>query len=286
MRRIDVVLTGSAWLVRIGCVLVVLYVIAEAVWYFGVGPSSSQHTTNYPLALSPIEEKIDIARISTTALFGTVEEVQPTSLIEDLQETTLDLTLHGTIIATDSNAASVALISHRNRAAGVSDYQVGDTIGSLAEVTEIHPRFIVISRNGEHERLTFNAKRLFSVLPQQNREVLANVDQATTGIDNETKSNNPARSLQIDSVADLTELGLSEVHRNGETVLQINNVSVPSQLTRLGMQAGDVVLSVNGFSLETLRQSESLANEILNAETARLEVQRGSRLFYLTVPTR
>ena len=76
----------------------------------------------------------------------------------------------------------------------------------------------------------------------------------------------------------------SETQTVDGAMLAITDSSGNSPLARLGMQPGDVVLSVNGHSLDALRSDEKLIEEVRDADTARLEIKRAGRKFFLTVP--
>lgn len=278
-------LTSLAWAVRIACMLVVLYAIADTVWFFAVGPTNAGQELQVDSNPTAHQRNVDTSRIVAADLFGVAAKEEIAPAFEDLQETTLNLTLEGTFIATDENTASVALISHRDRNSGTQEYLIGDAVGTLAEIAEIHPRFIVISRGGEHERLTFAVKRAFSQAPDSYPRTVPSYGpgaMATGTIESKKPDFERVRNASID---DLASLGLTEVDAGGETLLRIQNQSTPSPLMRLGMQPGDFVVSVNGHSLTALRQNEGLAEEIFSGGMAKLEVRRGNRLFILTVPT-
>ena len=50
-------------------------------------------------------------------------------------------------------------------------------------------------------------------------------------------------------------------------------------LTQLGLQPGDVILSVNGQTLGNLNDDQMLLEQVTNSGQARLEIQRGNRRF-------
>ncbi|MBD3646188.1 MAG: hypothetical protein HUJ31_01785 [Pseudomonadales bacterium] len=50
------------------------------------------------------------------------------------------------------------------------------------------------------------------------------------------------------------------------------------------MQQGDVILSVNGSPVGNVANDRGLVDQALAAGRVRVEIQRGSRRFFLTVP--
>ncbi len=80
-------------------------------------------------------------------------------------------------------------------------------------------------------------------------------------------ANNPAGALK--------QMGL-EVAGNGSGYKVSNSGSM---LTQLGLQPGDVILSVNGQTLGNLDDDQMLLEQVTNSGQARLEIQRGNRRF-------
>lgn len=283
-------ISALSWVVRLGCIAVVLLVIADAIWYFVVGPTERRDASALTQSTISQVNKVNTARILATELFGSSDAAQAPASIENLQETTLSLTLEATFVSSDDHSHSRAFISNRDSRGNAREYLVGDAVASFAEIEEIHPRFVVISRAGERELLTFEVERVFS------EEPLAGIQQPS--ITNPQPSH-PVQTplLQTPSVRDLDPkrlreatidelktLGLTETQTVDGAMLAITDSSGTSPLARLGMQPGDIVLSVNGHSLDALRRDEKLVEEVRDANTARLEVKRAGRTFYLTVP--
>jgi general secretion pathway protein C len=50
-------------------------------------------------------------------------------------------------------------------------------------------------------------------------------------------------------------------------------------LTQLGLQPGDVILSVNGQTLGNIDDDQNLLGQVTDSGQARLEIQRGNRRF-------
>lgn len=278
------------WAVRLGCIALVLLVAADAIWYFVVGPTERTESSTLNDSANSQVREVNTARILATDLFGSSDLVQDPASLENLQETTLSLTLEGTIVSSDDRSFSSAYISNRDSRASAREYRIGDAVASFAQIEEIHPRFVVISRAGERELLTFEVDRVLSEPPPNTKP------QPNTGNPPQTNANqlpllqtptvrelDPKR-LQEATIDDLKTLGLTEIQTGDGAMLAITDSSSTSPLARLGMQPGDIVLSVNGHSLEALRNDEKLISTVRDSSTARLGIKRADRTFYLTVP--
>lgn len=279
-----------AWLVRLGCIAAVLLVTADAIWYFVIGPTDRAEAFTSSQGTRPQVREVDTARILATELFGSSDSAQDLASLENLQETTLSLTLEGTFVASDDQFQSIAYISNRDSRAAAREYRVGDAVASFAEIEEIHPRFVVISRAGERELLTFEIDRVFSEPPMSARTQPngANSQPANTMQTPLLQTPNvrdiDSKRIQEATIDDLKTLGLTEIQTGDGAMLAITDSSGTSPLARLGMQPGDIVLSVNGHSLDALRNDEKLIEKVRDASTARLGIKRADRTFFLTVP--
>lgn len=279
-----------AWLVRLGCIVAILLVTADAIWYFVVGPTERTDVlTSNPDSALQVRE-VNTARILATELFGSSDSSQDLASIENLQETTLSLTLEATFVTSDDRSQSIAFISNRDSRAAAREYRVGDAVASFAEIEEIHPRFVVISRAGERELLTFEIDGVFSEAPLKvGTESNAGNRQPTNSVQTPLlqtpnfRELDPKR-LQEATIDDLKTLGLTEIQTGDGAMLAISDSSGTSPLARLGMQPGDVVLSVNGHTLDALRNDEKLIEKVRDSNTARLGIKRADRTFFLTVP--
>ena len=278
---------GLGWLVQAACVLSVLYVLVNAVWYFVVGPQATQSPSNVVTLTQPQTTEVNLEKILKTDLFGTPDIEETSVSAEKLKETTLNLELMGTVLVADARSQSSAFIRNKSGSQRSREYRQGDAIASYARVEEIHSRFVVISRGGEHERLTFAGDRVFSETDSMPQNPVATVAQTST-IQRSSQRQRLQESvneyISSPGLEDLKQLGLAEIQTSAGLSLEIIDSDGTSPLAQLGMQPGDIVMKVNGHSLASLRSNESLAKEILASNQARLHINRGGREFQLTVP--
>ena len=282
-------LTGLAWLLRVGCVVVVLYVVADAVWYFVVGPTTQADDTTYAAVATDRPKEVDVTKILTTELFGSSAATEQRAPVEDLKETTLNLSLEGTLVAADSASGSKALISSKDRRGEAKKYREGDAVASFAAIEEIHSSFVVISRGGEREMLRFKRDNLFQAT-QSTPPVRVPKTRAPQSINDKllqelrtVRESDGDASSQF-TIEDLKPLGLTEIQTNDGPMLAIEDTTGTSPLAQLGVQPGDIVMSVNGYTLSALRHDKQLEREVLGGNTAEFEIRRANRQFKLTVP--
>jgi len=80
----------------------------------------------------------------------------------------------------------------------------------------------------------------------------------------------------------LDELGVSPVSDGSAEGYRIGDLAHSPYLSQTGLQPGDVILSVNGRPVGDLNQDRLELDNVLAQGSARLEVQRGNRRFFVT----
>ena len=88
--------------------------------------------------------------------------------------------------------------------------------------------------------------------------------------------------LNVDPTGTLAELGVEPVSQGGSGGYRLGNEIPSSTLAQVGLRPGDVVLSVNGQAVGDIQQDRSQLDAIMDAGSARLEIQRGERRFFVT----
>ncbi len=88
--------------------------------------------------------------------------------------------------------------------------------------------------------------------------------------------------LQQDPTGTLSALGVAPVSTSGAQGYRVDNLAGSPYLAQTGLQAGDVVLSVNGRPVGDIQSDQAEIDNIVAQGSARLEVQRGTRRFFVT----
>jgi general secretion pathway protein C len=194
--------------------------------------------------------------------------------------TRLRLELLGVMAASIAENSS-AIIAPKGGAG--ENYRVGDVVQGRTKLAAVHQDKVILDSNGKLETLKFDlarkqgiqksAKPTAAQRKAQNRGSLKdrfkkvrNAADAVSLLKDEV-ANNPAGALK--------QLGL-ETAENGSGY-KIS--SSGSMLTQLGLQPGDVILSVNGQTLGNLDDDQILLEQVTSSGQARLEIQRGNRRF-------
>lgn len=93
---------------------------------------------------------------------------------------------------------------------------------------------------------------------------------------------NYRQRLESDPDSALRDLGVESVQLGDSQGYRVGNEASSADLARIGLRAGDVVLTVNGRQVTELQQDSAAVDGILDSGTARLEIQRGERRFFVT----
>ena len=92
--------------------------------------------------------------------------------------------------------------------------------------------------------------------------------------------------LNVDPTGTLAEYGVQPVSEGGSGGYRLGGEIPSSTLAQVGLRPGDVVLSVNGQSVGNIQQDRAQIDSIMDAGSARLEIQRGDRRFFVTTRIR
>jgi type II secretory pathway component PulC len=88
--------------------------------------------------------------------------------------------------------------------------------------------------------------------------------------------------IEDDPAGTLQELGVSPVSDGAAEGYRIGDLAQSPYLSQTGLQPGDVILSINGRPVGDLDQDRLELDNVLAEGSARLEIQRGTRRFFVT----
>ena len=265
----------------VNVVLVVLlaYSLADLTWR--LIPASEMEPLP-PIVSSKASNQIperayNIARFH---LFGKKQAQAKQLAAAPLRETKLNLTLHG-VVASDQPAFSGAIIS----APGKNErfYSVETEVAGGAVLKEVHPDHVVLLRNGQYETLRLPEQTLGQI--QGNKAVPKAVNKARVASAQpkvslreyrDTLVRNPQELAGMVSIAPYKEAGRVV----GYTVKPGRDKAIFGQL---GLQAGDVVTSVNGIKLNNPARGLSVLRTLTGNKEVQLEIRRNGTPQSLTV---
>ena len=259
--------------------------LARAIWSFALGPEPAQFVESTGTEDRPEQYVMDIEEVAALNLFGTPQTGAGGLDVDAAPDTELDLKLLGIFLASQPEA-SVAIIGSRGDPGGA--YGVGDAILGSARLKEIHEDVVLISRAGIMEALRFDddpplAANPGSLTTYQHGEFVPEEPLATVDVGDLDESIERFRNrLEQDPDGTLRAVGLEPVSINGDTGYRIGQHAGSRQLGRTGLQPGDTIISIDGQPIGDIRQSPEAFGNVLAKGSARLEIQRGERRFFVT----
>jgi general secretion pathway protein C len=292
----------------------IAYTIATSVLYFLSAPpgsdiagASGKVAGASGSARAPAD--IDINALLSRNLFGAVdaEAIEAQADESPTVATRLPLELKGVFVA-ELEEESVAIISQKGK--GGELYTVGAVLPGNATLVEVLPDHVVLRRAGAREALYFPEQSDSGWARTANDDELSAPSSADpalyspedqsqfediTGISEDPDSGAGAEAedmedvisairdqVDADPAAALDALGITPVEEGGASGYRLGNLAQSPYLSQTGLQAGDVIVSVNGRPVGDLNQDRMELDNVLAQGSARLEVQRGNRRFFVT----
>lgn len=293
---------------KIVIVIGIAYSLAQAGWYFITGPQpqpigTSATTTRQANGPAPLS----VAELIQRNLFGDAGAATGAALLDEVPpDTRLRLTLEGIFRATDPTL-SAAIVAEQGRPGEL--YSIGQTLPGNAVLTEVFEDRIVFRRGASYETLRFSEEAPLMSADESTQappdtayedgaedapyaESETDYDQpagpASTALDD--TANRPFEDvvaeykdrLQSDPEGTLDSLGLAPVSSGAAEGYRLGNLAQSPYLSQTGLQAGDVILSINGTPVGNVSRDQMQIDNIMAQGSARLEVQRGERRFFVT----
>lgn len=290
----------ARWLLVAG----IAYTLANTVLYFLSSPQEAASTgragSSAATAARPTME-VDLNALLSRNVFGAVDAtaVEAQAASAPTVATRLPLELRGVFVA-DVAEESVAIISQKGRAGEL--YSVGDQVPGNATLIEVQSDHVVLRRAGVREALYFpdvvSSGMAEPVEPlgmeepaYYDEDVAGPADAVDTGAAAENASvedliNDIRDRVDADPEGALDELGISPVEEGGASGYRLGDLAQSPYLSQTGLQPGDVILSINGRPVGDLNQDRLEIDNVLAQGSARLEVQRGNRRFFVTASLR
>jgi general secretion pathway protein C len=257
----------------------------------------------------------ELSMIVDRNIFGATEKVESppveektTEPIENLEETTLQLSLLGTIAGDTENARAI-ILDERKRSQDL--YRIGDSVQE-AEIIQIFRGKIVLRHNGKDEILSMAESSDTSGL--ENNNIPAPSARATSRSRRISRARARTRSLpepgSIDAEADmpqeieeevipiqqdelqssinnlnelLTQVRVRPYFRQGKPEgLIVSQIQGDSIFAKLGLMNGDIIASVNGQQMSTPEEAFQLYNSLKSGSPVSIEITRRGQKKMLT----
>lgn len=290
---LDIILQRGAeplkWLIVVG----IAYTLAMTIWVFFATPiapvySTTARSTDTPQMNRPTG---NVNWILNKNLFGRAGAETPSATVQEAAvQTRLPLDLQSVFVASDESR-STAIIAQRGKAGLL--YRIGDTLPGNAELVAIDHDEVFLRRAGVRESLPFPRTKSSGVTATQNRERAPAVrtapsqdradaqspEEATDPSATEATITDYQERFAEDAAGTLDDLGIEVAEGGGYRIGSLNQTPA---LRQTGLQSGDVVLSINGRAVGDLEQDQLELENILAQGSARIEVRRGERRFFIT----
>lgn len=307
--------------VKILLVVGIASTLAQAAWLLMLGPVADGVDVMSASGVADTAGSVASLRlpggeIAQLHLFGEITKVNATPLLpDDAPETRLRLELEGIFLAQDAKL-SWAIIAEQNKPGQL--YQIGDQVTPSVRLAAVRKDRVILRRGANYETLSFSEEnnagiklakptrqaartnprtRLGRAARLQNGQVQQPADLGPTASPANTLRGGGITSvrefvdvyrkrLAEDPEGTLSSLGIVPVTANGPEGYRLGNVASNPYLSQAGLRPGDVILSVNGRPVGDIQSDRREIDNIISQGSARIEIIRGSRRFFVTASLR
>jgi len=234
---------------------------------------------------------VDLVAMQSRQIFGegvaaeSEPEPQQTQVEDDVEKTRLNLKLVGLLSSSDNKYSSATIANGSNQAI----YQVNEKlpVGNNVKLAKVLSDRVILNNNGNYEALWLYSEADFNVNrrsastaapvrrndPEEDRERDSGVERIQTSIE---------PSQVPESISDVVRFS---VHREeGQMIgFRIRPGKNRELFDQLGLQANDVVTSVNGIAIDTPQAIRDNYQQLKSATQADLEIKRGEERVYINV---
>lgn len=266
----DRIASISRWVVRL-TVLMLAWHAGPFVWRVWLGPDP---VTVAASALPAGDTARPAANYAAWNLFGRPQAASPQTqqAIESAPETRLQLDLYGVVVGADAESSG-AIVAERGKEANY--FRVDAILPGNARLAAVFPDKILLERGGAMETLSFDdrGKEGSTIQPVTRPAVNTAEDFMSLA----------EKRLQADPVGALASVGLAPNRENGGGyVFDGNN----PMLTSYSLKKGDVIRSVNGYTLGNVEQDRAMMQQFYESGMLDVEIERDGAVFSISYPLR
>lgn len=262
---------------------------AKLVWLLVAGsegispiPATSVTDPSSPARSGTNGAGVDVAAIANAHLFGevtveSVAEAAPAN-VENLEETRLNLTLKGTIAATDE-AGSIAIIADDRNNEKI--YGVDDSVAQGATLHAVYADRVVLNRSGSLEVLKLPREFPDGTARRRNAAAL---DRANAPQPDEDRSIQAVVAENVTKLADV--IRPTPYFVGGEQQgYRVYPGRDRRQFAALGLRPGDLIKDIDGAALTDPQQAMEIFQSLGTAEQVSVTVERNGQPQVLVLNT-
>jgi general secretion pathway protein C len=252
-------------------VVAIAWQLVQLTWLLLDRSKPGEQAVPVAAARSAPRQGIDMQTIVNAHLFGVPQVEQAAT---DAPQTQMSLVLSAVFAMSDPKRG-LALIGESAQSAKV--YTVGATIRPGTKLHEVYPDRVIIDRSGQLETL---------LLPKQNTVGLAINRPATAGNPNTQFAENLRRIAESNPSAFAEVLRPQPVFANGvQRGYRVYPGRNRQQFAKLGLQPGDLVLSINGTPLDDPQRGLEVFNTLSASDRVNVTIERNGQSQELTLNT-
>ncbi len=253
------------------------------------GPATPATLSSAPKPVASAQRGVNLGGLQQLNLFGTLnQQAAPVEeeVDTDAPETKLNLTLTG-VVASSSVNEGTAIIENR----GVQNvYGLGEKIeGTNATLDRVMNDRVIIKNGVRKETLMLDgvdydeANRKRVAVNDTTRRVPPPVRPRVPPPKNAVTIDEDVSSSLRESPGSFTDfIAITPKIGDGQLIgYEIKPGKNPSLFQSAGLQAGDVVIQINGLDLTDTQQSKEAMNDLRQAETIELTLTRDGE--YITI---
>jgi general secretion pathway protein C len=247
-------------------VLLLAHQAARLTWAVVTPPDAVQAGTGSASDVGVAASGPDLAALRAAELFGRLE-ADPNAA-GDAPETRLSLDLRGVIASRDVRVARAFIASSGGAEQG---YAIGATLPGGARLSAVHEDRVILERDGRFETLS---------LPRDAAPVLASRSAAVS--DTEVRAvaeGNPQRLLDV-----VRPVAATDSNTGRMLGYRVYPGRDADRFARLGLMPGDLVVSVNGSSLDDPARGLEVLKGLTSSDSVMLNVERDGQQRLIQVP--
>lgn len=268
----------------------IVHNLARLVWVLIPAPELSSPQV---IALAPVRGgeqvssyNVDLIAMQAEQIFGegaaeaVVEAiVEQENVEDDVEKTRLNLKLVGLLVSSDQKQATATIAEGGKQAIYAINEEL--PVGNNVKLAKVLPDRVILNNNGNFEALWLYSEADFNV--SFNRGLSAPEKAQEGSVRNPERIETSIQPSQIPkSISDVVKFS---VHRkDGEMIgFRVRPGRNKELFDQLGLQANDVVTSVNGIPIDNTQAIRDNYQQLKSATAADLEIQRGEELLYINV---